>query len=518
MREISKEIKFTFPIGVLYPDIKSFIQFSTHAQIPGWVLNKQPTYKILLQNLQLISYLPSLRPMEPVAFKGSESESQIGVQVAELKRKYNVENGYAVEWILYSGDNVLARDYLYNLKQVKYLNLKTPYLTLDAESVTGYDLQTELKLKIRGQSQLADGVDSIGISGWYTVLISYDELDIDAKFADTNNRITTINNSIATTNQALTSLNNAVTTTNSGLITLWSGLNGNTLKVTALETKINSLIISVGNISTLLENGININPPTPTPTPTPTPNPTPTPTPTPTPEGDDMPYFATKQALIDNNATYATGNTVVLSNADNNAGTNIWVYFDAVSPDNSNFTTDSDRLAFAYKTGAFLNITAPAYSGGFNLFKYVPAWIIDALLGKEVRLYSEYIVNEKNEWITVTVQTSNNTALPPIRTLFIENPTIEYALINPICTVRVTDSFDATEASSIRSYMETWHGFNLLPQEQIRFIFTNISGSVLPSPIQIICIGKSASGYESNYTPYIECAGEADGTLATDLV
>ena len=184
IREITRRIAYKFPVGSLPSPVLPFETFSLG--IPGWILDKQPTFSVLLEDLQLKTFLPSLPLITPLVFKGSESDSQIGAAVLEQKKKNTVSNGRAIEFSICiektnPADNSrawheIAKDYAYNLGFWKYMSLKTPYLATADEALVGFDISDVLGIQITTYGPLNPERDEIVISGWYRIAIMFDDL------------------------------------------------------------------------------------------------------------------------------------------------------------------------------------------------------------------------------------------------------------------------------------------------------------------------------------------------------
>lgn len=203
IREITRRIAYKFPVASLPSPVLPFAVFNTN--IPEWILARQPTFQVLLEDLQLKTYLPSLPLITPLVFKGSESDSQIGAAVLEQKKKNTVSNGRAVEFILQfqTGPSdqrewhEIAKDYAYNLGFQKYMSLKTPYMATADEALVGFDISDVLGIQVNTFGPLNPEKDEILITGWYRIAITFDDqqnsiLEVSTKLDTLINMLPTI--------------------------------------------------------------------------------------------------------------------------------------------------------------------------------------------------------------------------------------------------------------------------------------------------------------------------------------
>lgn len=230
IREITRRIAYKFPVSSLPSPVLPFETFNLG--IPDWILDKNPTFSVLLEDLQLKTFLPSLPLITPLVFKGSESDSQIGAAVLEQKKKNTVSNGRAIEFSLqvempHPTDNSrvwheIAKDYAYNLGFWKYMSLKTPYLATADEALVGFNISDVLGIQITTYGPLNPERDEIVVSGWYRIAIMFDDLreasitGIETKLNTLETKIdnmTTLLNQPPTQQPQSVTLNQPLTTT-----------------------------------------------------------------------------------------------------------------------------------------------------------------------------------------------------------------------------------------------------------------------------------------------------------------
>ena len=239
--------------------------------------------------------------------------------------------------------------------------------------------------------------------------------------------------------------------------------------------------------------------------------------------GDDMPYFANKQALIDNNANYQTGQNIILGDSAS-AGTNIWLYFHDVNF-GTTFITDSDRLAFTYKQGVFCNLSSPAYANTLNNLKLMPDWMINFYRGREIAVYTAEVNGTVSEQIVVKQwekfiidAPGEKQELFPLR-IALQNSTYHLQLIARTPTIYVSDAIDATLTSNLRNYIYSIVGGKIYPGEEIIFHFKNVVSGTVENPIRVKILGRellhSYDMYE--FTPFLYCYGGPDVNLDSQL-